>query len=69
MEGAGFRIRPDHDAWRWLLGLADASGKLGLWGLRLSKPEFDVMGRAVIKHPAAEALFDPQQRSRTLLIY
>ena len=36
--------------------MADATGKLARWQLRLSELEFDVVHRAVIKHQAADAL-------------
>lgn len=56
MEGARFTIRTDHDALRWILNMADATGKLARWRLRLSKYEFDVVHRAGIKHQSADAL-------------
>lgn len=36
LEGARFTIRTNHDALRWILNMADATGKLARWRLHLS---------------------------------
>ena len=56
LEGTRYTIRTDHDALRWILNMADATGKLARWRLRLAEYEFDVVHRAGVKHQAADAL-------------
>ena len=56
LEGTRFTIRTDHSALKWLLNLADSSGRLARWRLRLTEFEFDIVHRAGIKHQAADAL-------------
>ena len=45
LEGAPFVIRTDHDSLRWLLNIADVSGRLARWRLRLSEFDFEVVHR------------------------
>lgn len=56
VEGRRFTIRTDHESLRWNLNMADATGKLSRWRLRLQELEFDVVHREVIKHQTADAL-------------
>ena len=56
IEGTRFTVRTDHDSLRWLLNLADASGRLARWRLRLAEYEYDVVHRPGIKHQAPDAL-------------
>ena len=56
LEGAPFVIRTDHDSLRWLLNIADVSGRLARWRLRLSEFDFEVVHRPGVKHQAADAL-------------
>lgn len=56
LEGRCFTIRTDHDALRWILNMADATGKLARFCQRLQELEFDVVHREGIKHQAADAL-------------
>lgn len=44
-----FTIRTSHDAFKWILNLADATGKLARWGLHLSDFKFHVVHKAGIK--------------------
>lgn len=56
LEGVRFTLRTDHSALRWILNLADASGRLMRWRLRLSDFDYEVKHRAGVKHQAADTL-------------
>lgn len=50
-------LRTDQHARRYILNLADSTGKLAIWRLRLMELDFKLVHRAEIKHEAADALF------------
>ena len=56
LEGNRFTLRTDHHSLRWIMNLADASGRLQRWRLRLADFEYDIVHRAGVKHQAADAL-------------
>lgn len=56
LEEACFKIRMDHEAFRGILTVAEATGKLARWYLRLSNFEFDIVYRAKVGHEEASAL-------------
>lgn len=56
LEGVSFTFRTDHEALRWILNMADLTGKLARWRLSLSELEFDVFHRFGIKHQAPDDL-------------
>lgn len=49
-----FTIRTDRDSLKIIFSLADATGRLARWRLRLSEFDVDVRHRAGIKHQAAD---------------
>lgn len=49
-------MRTDHDAFGWILNMADETVELYRWLLRLQELSFDVVNRAGIKNQAADAL-------------
>lgn len=49
-------VRTDHHASRWILILADATGKRARWRLRLLESDFEIVLRAGVKYQAANAL-------------
>lgn len=55
-EGSQFTIRKDHSALRWSLKLSEATGRLGIWQLRLTEFDLDVVFLAGIIHKAADEL-------------
>lgn len=56
MEGTLFTIPPHHDALKWILILADTTGKLAQWRLRSFEMTFDVLHRARIERQASNAV-------------
>lgn len=60
LKGSLFALRTDHSAFRWILNLADATGKLIWWCLRLSQYEVDVVHWPGVRYQAANALLPPE---------
>ena len=56
MEGTKFTTRTDHDALRWLMSLAESSGRLARWRLRLSQYDFTIEYRPRRIHQVPDAL-------------
>lgn len=56
LERQSFTLRTDQHALRWILHLAEATGKLTRWRLRLLKFDFVIIYLAGIKHRAADGL-------------
>lgn len=56
LEGAWLTVRTDHDELGWILNMADATGKLEIWILRLSEYELDLVHCDRIKNQTTEAL-------------
>lgn len=52
-----FTIQTDYDALKWILNLADATGKLVSWRLTLSEMDFDVGHLAKIRNRVAEVFW------------
>lgn len=57
LEEIRFTILTDHNLLKWILNLADITGRLESWRLRLSGFDIDVVHCAGNKHQAADALF------------
>ena len=51
-----FDLRTDHEALLWSLTLADSSGRLARWRLRLSEYDYDIQYRPGIKHQLADGV-------------
>lgn len=62
LEGTRFTVRTDYEALKWILILAEGTGTLARWGLRLFEMNFDIVPCAEINNQAADALL---QASRT----
>lgn len=56
LEGTRLRIQTDHNGFKWILNLMDATGKLARWRLGLFKREFDIVHLAKIRHQATDTL-------------
>lgn len=56
LEGTRLTVFNDYSALRWILNVADATGKLVRWALQLPKFQFDVVHRFGVKHQAGDAL-------------
>lgn len=56
LRGQKFTIRTHHYALRRMLNLADQTGILAYWRLRVSEVEFDVLHRAGINKQLTDAL-------------
>lgn len=56
LQGNTFVLRTDHAALRWILNMADATGKLARWRLRLLEYDYEIQHRPGVKHQAADAL-------------
>lgn len=52
LQGAGFTLRMDHHATRWIVSLADTAGNLARWRLDLLKIRFQTVVRDGMKHQA-----------------
>ena len=50
LYGSAFKLRTDHEALRWVLNLADSSGRLARWRLRLAEYDYGVQYRPGVKH-------------------
>ena len=61
LYGSAFNRRTDHEALRWVLNLADSSGRLARWRLRLAEYDYEVQYRPDINHQLA----DGESRLRT----
>lgn len=55
--GVWFTTWTDHDELRWILNMADATGKLSQWHSSLSEIAFGVVDRARIRRQAADAFY------------
>ncbi|CDF39905.1 unnamed protein product [Chondrus crispus] len=56
LYGNTFDLRTDHEALRWVLNLANSSGPLERWRLRLAEYDYDVQYRPGIKHQLADGV-------------
>ncbi|CDF38169.1 unnamed protein product [Chondrus crispus] len=56
LYGNTFDLRTDHEALRWVLNLADSSGRLARWRLRLAEYDYEVKYRPGIKHQLADGV-------------
>ena len=56
LERERFVINTDHHALKWLLNIADASGRLARWRLRLSEFDFEVQYVKGTKNTLADAM-------------
>ncbi|CDF40971.1 unnamed protein product [Chondrus crispus] len=56
LYGATFKLRTDHEALRWVLNLADSSGRLARRRLRLAEYNYDVQYRLGVKHQLADGV-------------
>ena len=56
LEGTHFKVRTDHHSLRWIMNLANASGRLARWRLRLQEFDFEVVHRAGSVHMAPDAM-------------
>lgn len=57
LKGTHFTIRTGHDLLKWFLNLADATGRLTGWRLRLSEFSFDVVHRADLNQKKTTRFF------------
>ncbi|CDF38306.1 unnamed protein product [Chondrus crispus] len=56
LYGSAFNLRTDHEAVRWVLNLADSSGRLARWRLRLAEYNYEVQYRPGVKHQLADGV-------------
>ena len=56
LYGSTFNLRTDHEALRWVLNLADRSGRLARWRLRLAEYDYDLQYRPGVKHQLADGV-------------
>lgn len=56
LESTCFPIRTGHESLKWILNLANGTGQMALWHLRLCEFKFDAFHRAGITHQAVSAL-------------
>ena len=56
LYGSAFNLRPDHEALRWVLNLADSSGRLARWRLRLAEYDYELQYRPGFKHQLADSV-------------
>ena len=56
LYGNTFNLRTDHEALRWVLNLADSSGRLARWRLRLAEYDYEVQYRPGVKHQLADGV-------------
>ena len=56
LYGGAFNLRTDHEALRWVLNLANSSGRLVRWRLRLEEYDYEVEYRPGVKHQLADGV-------------
>ena len=56
LYGSPFNLRTDYEALRWVLNLADSSGRLASWRLRLAEYDYDVQYRPGVKQRLADGV-------------
>ena len=56
LYGSAINLRTDHEALRWVLNLADSSGRLARWRLRLAEYDYELKYRPGIKHQLADGV-------------
>ena len=56
LKGVRFSLRTDHGPLQWIMNLADASGRLARWRLRLLEYEFDIQYNPGREHHLADAM-------------
>ena len=56
LQGQNFTIYTDHNALRWLMSLADPSGRLARWSLLIQQFDFDAVHRPGVVNGNADAL-------------
>ena len=56
LYGSAVNLRADHEALRWVLNLADSSGRLARWRLRLAEYDYEVQYRPGVKHQLADGV-------------
>ena len=56
LYGSAFNLRTDHEALRWVFNLADSSGRLARWRLRLAEYEYEVQYSPSVKHQFADGV-------------
>lgn len=55
LKGTRFTISTDHNAFRWLVKMSDASSRLARWTLCMAEFDYEVTCRPSLKHYAADA--------------
>ena len=56
LYGSVFNLRTDPEALRWVLNLADSSGRLARWRLRLADYDYEVKYRPGVKYQLANGV-------------
>lgn len=56
LEGSLFTVRMNHSSFKWILNLADCTGRLARLRVRLAEFNLEVVSRTRILNQAAEAL-------------
>lgn len=65
MEGQRLTTHADHDAFKWVINVADSTGRLARWRLRLFEFNFDLVHKLAITNKEAYASSKLEKEEQT----